>query len=127
MPVQTWDLPIRCKQRICHGDARHAFSLCGRVLVREAEYYQTLFLVFLIQVVELWHFRHAGSAPGCPNIHEHDLTLMVAEALIVSVEITRLKGRRRNVVNSFVPHPNPEQNRSADEKYWDHERDCCKK
>jgi hypothetical protein len=49
---------------------------------------------------------------------------MVAETLIVSVEITRLKGRRRNIASSFVPHRS-DQNRTAEEVYWDHERDCC--
>jgi len=83
--------------------------------------------MLLIKVVELWHFRQAGWAPGSPNIHEHDLAPMVGETLTVSVEITRLKGRRRNVVSSFVPHPDPEQNHTADENYWDHERDYCEK
>jgi hypothetical protein len=50
---------------------------------------------------------------------------MLRESLSVSVEITRLEGRRRNIVSSFVPHTNPEQNHTADAKYWDHERDYC--
>jgi hypothetical protein len=42
---------------------------------------------------------------GRRDIHKHDLASMVAESLIVSIEITRLKGRRRNIVSSVVPHP----------------------
>jgi hypothetical protein len=83
--------------------------------------------MFLIQVFESWQFRQAGHAPGRPNVHKHDLALMIAETLIVSVEITRLKGRCRNIASSFVSHPDPDQNRTADEVYWDHERDYCEK
>jgi len=52
---------------------------------------------------------------------------MVVETLIVSVEITRLKGRRRNIVSGFVPHLDPDQNRTAEAVYWDRERDYCEK
>jgi len=69
IPVETRDLTIVCQQRICHGYPCQSFSLCGRVFVREAKYCEPLILMLLIEVVESWHFRQAGSAPGRPNIH----------------------------------------------------------
>jgi len=125
--VETRDLTIVGQQGICHGHLCQAFSLCSRVFVRKAENYETLLFMFLIQVVEFWHFRQAVSAPGRPNINQYNLALVIGETLIISIEITGLKGRRRNIVSSFVPHPNPEQNRTADKKCWKRERDYCEK
>src|SRR5450755_939370 len=56
-------------------------------------------LPLLVQAVELRHLRTARSAPGRPNIDEHDLALVIAQALGVPENVSGIEGRR-----SYVPH-----------------------
>ena len=46
-----------------------------------------------LHVLDEWHFRAAGWAPGCPEVHQHWFTPEIIEGNRLSIDIIELKIR----------------------------------
>src|SRR5882762_5077945 len=79
--IEVGNLPTEGEQRVAHRHLFHIFPLQIGVLIRQPEHNERLILPLSVCPVDLRHLLPAGPAPGCPNIDELDLALLISQAL----------------------------------------------